>query len=304
VNPSRSSQESDAIIADLVDAQFGVGVARIERLQGALGFRNFSRIWLEASELKRNSPPKTLVARIASAEDPDRRPAGIPSEPPLEPIRALLEAEGLPVPRRYAADPAKGVELLEDLGEVSLADLASTASGSELESLYVEACELPPRLQRIEPRHQVANFQRRLDAAHFRFKAERFARWSLGGGRGASPAEAEVVRDAFEQIGLVIREAPQRLAHRDLQSANLHVVMPSSHAADGGHTSLARASRFTRSARRGEFSVALRPAHAHPQGEGPRPVPRRGRGTRGRPLSAIPPGDAPLPPESLQSSSH
>jgi hypothetical protein len=236
VNPSRSSQESDAIIADLVDAQFGVGVARIERLQGALGFRNFSRIWLEASELKRNSPPKTLVARVDSPEDPDRRPAGIPSEPPLEPIRALLEAEGLPVPRRYAADPAKGVELLEDLGEVSLADLASTVSGSELESLYVEACELPPRLQRIEPRHQVANFQRRLDAAHFRFKAERFARWSLGGGRGASPAEAEVVRDAFEQIGLVIRKAPQRLAHRDLQSANLHVVMPSPHAADASRS--------------------------------------------------------------------
>jgi aminoglycoside/choline kinase family phosphotransferase len=149
---------------------------------------------------------------------------GIAPEPPLEPIRALLESEGLPVPRRYAADPAHGVELLEDLGEVSLADFANTANASELEGLYAEACALVPRLQRIEPRDEIANFQRRLDAAHFQYKAERFARWSLGGDRGASPAETRVVRDAFECIGRFVGDAPQRLAHRDLQSANLQVV--------------------------------------------------------------------------------
>jgi aminoglycoside/choline kinase family phosphotransferase len=227
VSQSRSSRESDAIIAGLVSSQFGVAVSRIEPLQGALGFRNFSRVWLETPETKSESVPETLIARIEAAEDPARRPAGIPPEPPLEPIRAVLEAEGLPVPRRYAADPARGVELLEDLGEVSLADLARSASEPELESLYAEACELVPQLQRIEPRNQVANFQRHLDAAHFHYKAERFARWSLGGDRAASPAETQVVRDAFEQIGRVLGEAPQRLAHRDLQSANLYVVNPS-----------------------------------------------------------------------------
>ena len=232
MSPSQPSRESDAIIAELVAAQLGGEVSRIERLHGALGLRSFSRVWLETSETKRESTPKTLVARIDTAEDPSRRPAGIPPEPPLEPIRALLEAEGLPVPRRFAGDPARGVELLEDLGEISLADHARTAGEAELESLYAEACELPPRLQRIEPREGVANFQRRLDAAHLRYKAERFARWSLGGDRAASPAEAEVVRVAFERIGRVLGEAPQRLAHRDLQSANLHVVDPSVRVAD------------------------------------------------------------------------
>ena len=229
---SLSSRESNAIIGDLVHAKFGVAVSRIDPLRGALGFRNFSRVWLKVVETKNKSIPETLIARIESAEDPAGRPAGVPPEPPLEPIRALLEAEGLPVPRRYAADPARGVELLEDLGEVSLADFARSASEPELESLYAEACELPARLQRIEPRDPIANFQRHLDAAHFRYKAERFARWSLGGERGASPAETQVVRDAFEQIGRVLGEAPQRLAHRDLQSANLHVVNPSRHGAD------------------------------------------------------------------------
>jgi hypothetical protein len=45
-----------------------------------------------------------------------------------------------------------------------------------------------------------------------------------------------VVRDAFERIGRVVGEAPQRLAHRDLQSANLHVVDPSVHAVDPSRT--------------------------------------------------------------------
>jgi len=232
VNPSRSSRECDAIIAQLVTAEFGVAVSRIEPLRGALGLRQFSRVWLEAAETRRESIPETLVARVETAEDPSRRPAGIPPEPPLEPIRALFEAEGLPVPRRYAADPAHGVELLEDLGEVSLADFAQSASGPELESLYAEACELPPRIQRIEPHAGVANFEQRLGAAHFRYKAERFARWSLGGDRGAGPAETRVVCEAFDRIGRLAREAPQRLAHRDLQGANLHVVDPARRSAD------------------------------------------------------------------------
>jgi aminoglycoside/choline kinase family phosphotransferase len=224
VSRSQVAQESNATIAELVHAEFGVAVSKIERLRGALGFRNFSRVWIEAPETKDESTPETLIARIEAAEAPTGQPAGISPEPPLEPIRALLEAEGLPVPRRYAADLARGVELLEDLGEVSLEDFARSASGPELESLYTEACALPPRLQRIEPRAEVANFQRHLDAAHFHYKAERFAQWSLGGNRGASPAEVEVVRDAFERIGQFVGEAPQRLAHRDLQSANLHIV--------------------------------------------------------------------------------
>jgi len=226
VSRSRANPEPDAIIAQLVGAEFGVAVSKIEPLRGALGFRNFSRVWLEASKNKRNSIPETLVARIEGSEDPGRRPAGALPEPSLEPIRALLEAEGLPVPRRYAADPERGVELLEDLGETPLADFARTASKADLESLYGEACELPPRLQRIQPRSQIANFERQLDAAQLHYKAERFARWSLGAERGASPAETRVVCDAFERIARAIREAPQRLAHRDLQSANLHIVDP------------------------------------------------------------------------------
>jgi hypothetical protein len=224
VSSSEIRSEAEAIIAELVREQLGAAVARVEWLRGALGSRQFSRVRLQPIEEKREFHQETLIARIECAEDPSRRPAGIAPEPALEPIRALLEAEGLPVPRRLGGDPARGIELLEDLGDVSLADFARMASAAEIESLYAEACELPARLQRIAPRAGIANFERALEDAHFRYKAERFARWSVRGERGATLAEASVVRDAFDRIARAMGGAPRRLAHRDLQSANLIIV--------------------------------------------------------------------------------
>jgi aminoglycoside/choline kinase family phosphotransferase len=227
VSESQPDRAIEAAIREVARSKLGAKVRRIERLRGALGSRSFSKIWIEMAENAADSTPETLIVRVDAKEDASRRPAGIEPEPALEPIRALLESKGLPVPRRFAADPARGIELLEDLGELSLQDYARTASESDLHSIYVEACALPPRLQQIEACDSVPNFQRSLDCAHFRYKADRFARWTIGGDAGASPAETQVVREAFDRIQRTIAEAPQRLAHRDLQSANLHVVDPS-----------------------------------------------------------------------------
>lgn len=221
---NESAQELETRVAEVVEAQLGATIARFEPLAGALGTRRFARVWLDSRTQSMESIPATAIARIEIPEDPARRPADIPPEPPLEPIRALLEDEGLPVPLCYGADDARTVTLLEDLGTLALADVAGSLSESELNRYYAEACDLVPRLQRIAPRHGVAAFERSLNDAHFRYKAERFARWSLGGERDASPGELEVVRDAFARIAREARAAPQRLAHRDLQSANLLVV--------------------------------------------------------------------------------
>jgi aminoglycoside/choline kinase family phosphotransferase len=218
------SRDLEALVAEVVAAQLGAEIARFELLAGALGARRFARVWLDSDAPLTDTAPTTLIARIEQPEDPARRPADTPPEPALEPIRALLEDEGLPVPLCYGADDERGVALLEDLGNLALADVAASLTEPELESYYTEACSLVPRLQLIAPRKGVAAFERSLDDAHFRYKAERFARWSLGGERAASPGELEVVRDAFARIAREARAAPQRLAHRDLQSANLLVI--------------------------------------------------------------------------------
>jgi aminoglycoside/choline kinase family phosphotransferase len=207
----------EATLERVVRESLGRGVARIDWIEGQLALRRFARVHLEAG------PPATLLARIDAPEDPAGRPPGVPPEPALEPIRARLEAAGLPVPTRLGGDAEAGVDLLEDLGDLLLRDAAQDAPPGALRGLYEEACDLVPRLQRVADGDLEA-FRRRLDDALFAYKAELFARYGLAArGHEARPAEVAVVRDAFARIGRVVAEAPMRLAHRDFQSTNLLV---------------------------------------------------------------------------------
>jgi len=195
----------------------GARALDVALLPAGLGLRRFARVRLEPG-----AAVASVVARVDAPEDPAGRPAGVAPEPPLEPIRALLEREGLPVPRGYGADD--GVLLLEDVGDVSLASLAPGLGGGEREALYAEACGLIPRLQRVTDPGGVAAFSRRLDPAQLAYKAELFCEHGLAARSGvATPAERTCVRDAFGRIAELAESAPQRLAHRDFQSANLHV---------------------------------------------------------------------------------
>jgi hypothetical protein len=200
-----------ARIAEVVRACLAREVVRVEPLPGALSLRQFARVWLAGE-------PRSLIARVDAAEDPAGRPPGIPPEPPLEPIRALFEAGGLPVPRRLGGDARAGIELLEDLGSVSLRQLAAGADAAQRDALYREVCGWIPRIQSLRDPGGVAAFDRRLTPAHFAYKADLFARYSL---RGASAAQTACVAEAFAAIGRAALAAPQRLAHRDLQSENV-----------------------------------------------------------------------------------
>jgi aminoglycoside/choline kinase family phosphotransferase len=214
--PSNTERDLEARIERLVHASLGTGRCRIEWLDAELGLRRFARVSLPACE------PSSAVARVDAPEDPGGRPAGVPPEPPLEPIRALLEAEGLPVPRRYGVEGE--IELLEDVGTLNLRDALEGGSPEERRALYDAACDLVPALQRVQDPGDVEAFRRRLDAPLIAYKAELFIEWSLASrGRATTPAEGDVVREAFARVARVCEDAPRRLSHRDLQSANIYV---------------------------------------------------------------------------------
>src|SRR6516225_2644011 len=86
-------------VVDLVRRALGVrGLITVEELPRGLGLRRFFRVRLAGGV------PSQLVARVEAPEDPLRRPSGTPPEPALEPVRAFLEAHGVPVPARYGGD--------------------------------------------------------------------------------------------------------------------------------------------------------------------------------------------------------
>jgi aminoglycoside/choline kinase family phosphotransferase len=219
--PERGAEAAELVarVTEVVRACLAREVARVEPLPGALSLRRFARVWLAGE-------PRSLIARVDAPEDPAGRPPGIPPEPPLEPVRTLFEAGGLPVPRRLGGDARAGIELLEDVGSVSLRQLQAGADAALRDALYREVCDWIPRIQSLRDPGGIPAFERRLTAAHFAYKADLFARYSLRGlGRAASAAEVACVTDAFAAIGRAALAAPQRLAHRDLQSENVMVRM-------------------------------------------------------------------------------
>jgi aminoglycoside/choline kinase family phosphotransferase len=209
--------ELETLLRRVVREALGREVLATEPIREHLGLRRFARLRLAG-------PPETLVARVDAPEDPGARPSGAAPEPPLEPVRALLERAGLPVPARLGADEAAGVELLEDLGSTSLAEAVRGADPAERRALYSEACALVPRLQRVADPGDVPAFRRHLDAALFAYKSELFATWSLATAPGGvTPARRRLVGDVFALVAREAGAAPQRLAHRDFQSSNLLV---------------------------------------------------------------------------------
>jgi len=213
--PANDPSEIEARIRALAEGALGAPVTNIDPLAAQLGLRRFFRVAMASGSVA------TLVARVDQPEDPSGRPEGVAPEPPLEPIRALLEQHGVPVPACYGRDEAGGIELLEDVGDRSLRGAAQDAGADERRALYQAACDLVPRIQAIaDPGPQVAAFRRRLDDDLIAYKGRLFASWVLASDRAAA---RECVDAAFAIIAASASDAPQRLAHRDLQSANIHL---------------------------------------------------------------------------------
>ncbi|MBW2244375.1 MAG: phosphotransferase [Deltaproteobacteria bacterium] len=199
-------------------------IVSIEEIPAGLGLRRFYRIHLRGA-------PGSVIARVEAAEDPAGRPANTAPEPPLEPLRSYLEQHGLPVPHRLGGDANLGIELHEDCGDLTLERAAALAP--EHRTRWTRrVVDTLPHLQSVPADPAIPAFGRHLDEALFLYKAELFQQWSLptGLGRPATPGEATVVREAFLWIARSAADAPQRLAHRDLQSRNLLLSAPTANA--------------------------------------------------------------------------
>ena len=203
----------DALVLD----QLGTSIESVESVAAGLGSRLFFRLQLSSRAL-------SAIARIDMSEDPGFRPAGVAAEPPLEPIRAHLETNDLPVPKRLAA--GDGIELLEDVGRLTLEDIAANSEGSERSTLYAHAIDLIALLQRAPVDTRVPNYERHLDAALLDYKAEQICSWLIPSATGqtATLGEREAVATAFGEIHRACAAAPSALAHRDFKAQNLHVL--------------------------------------------------------------------------------
>jgi len=197
----------------------GAAPSSFEPIAPGLGHRTFHRVRIER-------PPPGIPASLILRIDPPelRAPVrGIPPEPELEPIRAHFEAAGIPVPASFGSDPARGFDLLEDVGDLTLEHAARSLDRPRWLELDREAARLVARLQAVEP--LPVTRARRLDRALIATKARKVVEWLLpeAFGRAATAAEKETIESSFAAVADLVETAPARLAHRDYKAANIHL---------------------------------------------------------------------------------
>ena len=221
--PSRGEPAAaEAALAAWAGAALGVPVAGVERVPAGIGLRAL------LSPPLRGAARRTAIARVEAAEDPAGRPAGSAPEPPLEPVRALLERAGLPVPRRYAATRGAASSCSRTSAPSRSATRFARAAprrARRARRARARAGAAPPARARTT-RSGVAAFGRRLDARAVPLQGGALRRREPRRRARRAPSPAETPRGArTPSTGsrATASSAPQRLAHRDFQSHNLLV---------------------------------------------------------------------------------
>jgi len=140
-------------------------------------------------------------------------------------VRALLVDCGLPVPDVLDVDGARGLLLLEDLGDVTLQQALQGASAAQRESFYREALGQLARLQEQAARvpQQAACFRSAFDTPKLSWELHYFQKHFLEGQRGCelSVEDRATLAESFHRLAEEIASWPRVLCHRDFHSRNL-----------------------------------------------------------------------------------
>ncbi len=168
--------------------------------------------------------------RIRSKQGPyivcfDETLAGAPDgEHQFLVMQALLERNGIPVPGVVAADRARGLLLLEDLGDELLEDRFPGLTNDEAEKLYGEILDILARIQSIAPDSSALPFNRSFDMERLMFEFDFFIEHAVRNYFSCNAREAFLheLRGEFVKIA----ESLQRpelfvLNHRDFHSRNI-----------------------------------------------------------------------------------
>jgi aminoglycoside/choline kinase family phosphotransferase len=151
---------------------------------------------------------------------------------PFLQIRAHLESCGVRVPRVYDVDPARGLVLLEDLGDVTLLRQLQEVSSPEVErhayekvidglvQLHVKA---GPQFANAVARTNIEGFRLRFDVEKLMwevgFTVEHFYEQHLK--RKIRDEDRRVLLQGFTEICTKLAAEPVVLTHRDFHSRNV-----------------------------------------------------------------------------------
>lgn len=140
-------------------------------------------------------------------------------------VQKFLREHGVAVPEIYFADPAAGVMLQQDLGDLSL-NQGLKDNPDKMDLLYQDAIRHMFSWQRLADDGQCPAFRLSFDVEKLMFEFEFFITHTLLGHYHASVTDAELseIRAAFRRLAEELAAFPNKVfTHRDYHSRNIIV---------------------------------------------------------------------------------
>jgi aminoglycoside/choline kinase family phosphotransferase len=184
-------------------AELGLRLARLEPASADASFRRYFRAWF--------ADGATLVVMDAPPDKEDIAP--------FLKVAALLAGCEVHVPHIHAADGARGLVLLEDLGSEQY--LAQLCAGADPDALYGDALDALLRIQvrGREAARELAPYDRSALSREMALMPEWFCERHLQ--LTLDDEDRAVLAESFEFLTLEALAQPRVLVHRDYHSRNL-----------------------------------------------------------------------------------
>jgi N-acetylmuramate 1-kinase len=195
-------------IRDWLTGELGLSLVRLEPASADASFRRYFRAWAADG-----------TTRVVMDAPPDKEDIG-----PFLKVAALLEGCEVHVPHVHAADSARGLVLLEDLGsELYLTQLRAAA---DADALYADALQA---LLHIQLRgREAARLLPPYDRAALEREMALMPEWFCGRHLQLTLDDTDrgVLAESFEFLTLAALAQPTVFVHRDYHSRNL-MLLPS-----------------------------------------------------------------------------
>lgn len=207
----------------------GLALREIRPLAGDASNRRYYRAVLDGGP-----PHSVILMQLAQTEEFKRSEEAVSGsvteidELPFVNVLSHLAKAKIPVPVLHFYDVEAGLLYLEDLGDVTLAEVTRTADSTMLETRYRQAIDILVRLQSeatMPPNGSCIAFHRRFDVPLLMWEFDHFLEYGVVARRGKPMCSDDwiVIRQEFERIADLLAGEPRVFVHRDYHSRNLMV---------------------------------------------------------------------------------
>jgi aminoglycoside/choline kinase family phosphotransferase len=194
------------LIREWLTKELKLSIVRFEPASADASFRRYFRLWEQHG-----------ATHVVMDAPPDKEDVG-----PFLKVAAVLERCGVHVPRIVAADGARGLLLLEDLGSVPY--LTQLRAGADPDVLYADALEALRKIQVTAsdaagtlPPYDRTALEREMELMPLWF-CERHLSLTL------DDSDRELLRGSFDFLTSEALAQPVVFVHRDYHSRNLMLV--------------------------------------------------------------------------------